>query len=246
MASIEWVDYKKKLGKQLTDNVRANEIMAPVYLGLVTLLLNFHLKIPVLSNKLFHSGLFWGFMSTLIYVFASNYFQPDLDISHNRPGMSHFPFGRWVGAYKYGRFLKWVAWPINRIWYYLWDPYGQLLTHRGVGHWPFLGVFLRVGYLWVMLTGMRFMSLYLFHTDIPGFHNIISYLTMFSPLSGAWGTFPWFVACFPIFISDLLHIVVDYRDSARKGISFCPPAIPRGLIMHIINGIRDIKRDSKK
>lgn len=245
MASKEWIDYKKKLGKQLTDNVRANELMAPLYLVLITTLLNFHLKIPVISSKLFSTGLFWGFISTLIYVFASNYFQPDLDIHRNRPGMSHFPFGRWVGAFKYGRFLKWVAWPVNRIWYYLWHPYGQLLTHRGIGHWPFIGVFLRVGYLWVIAVGIRDIGAY-YQINIVGINNIINYLTMFFPLSGSWGTFPWFVACFPIFVSDLMHIVVDYRDSVRKGISFCPPAIPRGLIMQVINGIRDIKRDMKK
>lgn len=245
MASKQWVDYKKKLGKQLTDNVRANELLAPLYLVLITSLLNFHLHMQVISNKLFNSGLFWGFISTLIYVLASNYFQPDLDIHRNRPGMGHFPFGRWVGAFKYGRFLKWVAYPINRLWYYLWHPYGQLLTHRGVGHWIFIGVFLRVGYLWVIMVGIRDISHYM-HINIIGIDSMINYLTMFSPLSGSWGTFPWFVACFPIFISDLMHIAVDYRDSVKKGISFCPPAIPRGLIMQIINGIRDIKRDSKK
>lgn len=150
MASKQWIDYKKKLGKQLTDNVKANETVSPLYYALILFLLNYHTHIPYWSGKVFTSGIFYAFISTLIYVFASNFFQPDLDIHRNRPGMGHFPFGRWVGAFKYGRFLKWVAFPINRIWYYLWHPYGQLLTHRGVGHWPLIGVWIRIAYLVVV------------------------------------------------------------------------------------------------
>lgn len=235
MASKQWIDYKKTLGRQLTDNVKANEALSPFYFVLILLIYNYHLHIPYWSGKLQTSGVFFGLMSTFIYVFCSNYFQPDLDLHRNRPGMGHFPFGRWVGAYKYGRFLKWVAWPINRTWYWLWHPYGQLLTHRGVGHWPLIGVWLRIGYLWVIVHGLNLI--------IPGNYLGLAeqILEMFFPFNHNFGSMAWFLICFPVFISDIIHIAVDYRDSVRKGISFCPPPIPRGMIMKVFNTLRDIK-----
>jgi uncharacterized metal-binding protein len=241
MASKKWVDYRKTLGKQLTDNVRANEAVSPLYYIFALFMLHLHHQVPIWSGKLFTSGVFYALISTLVYVFASNYFQPDLDIHRNRPGMGHFPFGRWVGAYKYGRFLKWVAFPVNRLWYYLWHPYGQLLTHRGVGHWPLIGVWLRVGYL--LLLGLWLQQvLIFFNLSYTWLDPILNYFNWFFPWSKAFGSVYWFLYCFPIFISDLIHIAVDYRDSARRGISFCPPAIPRGLIMQIINGLKQLKK----
>lgn len=157
MASKQWKDYKKTLGKQLTDNVKANESLAPFYFVLIAFLLSYHHKMNFWVGFNLQSGAVLAFISTAVYIFVSNYYQPDLDIHRNRPGMGHFPFGRWVGAYKYGRFLKFMAYPINRIWYYFWHPYGQIMTHRGLGHWPILGVWIRSLYIYV-----AFSSFYLF------------------------------------------------------------------------------------
>lgn len=222
MATQQWKDFKKTIGKGLTDNVRANEHLSPLYFLIVVATLYFDAKLTI-ENSVIYGGI-----STLIYLFSSNYFQPDLDQPRNRPGMGHFPFGRWVGAFAFGRVLKFFAWPINRAWYYLWHPYGRIFTHRGLGHWPILGVYLRIGYLQIM-----FFLIYNF-MDYFNYGHVIApvsyYLQMFWPWSPQFWTIQWFVFCFPVFLSDFFHSAVDYRDSFRKGSPFCSPSIPRGLL----------------
>lgn len=241
MASKQWKDYKKTLGKQLTDNVKANESLAPFYFVLIAFLFGYHHKMNFWVGLNLQSGAVLAFISTAVYIFVSNYYQPDLDIHRNRPGMGHFPFGRWVGAYKYGRFLKFMAFPINRIWYYFWHPYGQIMTHRGLGHWPIIGVWIRSLYIYV-----AFSSFYLFF-DYFGFHfeiikNVIDWSLSFFPFHKDFASKYWFLFCFPVYMSDLIHFLVDYYDSSRKGISFCPPAIPRGLIGQVLDSFKKNKK----
>lgn len=231
---------KKKYNKnELTDNVKFNERFSPIYFALITYILHSHFNLPLVEN-FFSSAVFYSGVSTLLYLFSSNYFQPDLDIRSNRPGMGHFPLGRWVGAFKFGRVLKMAVYPINRMWYWLWHPYGKLLTHRGAGHWPVWGVWLRIGYLMLIYLAIEFIlvKISLFH---PNISIIYTWLKSFFPWDENFGTFYFLLFSFPIYLSDTVHICVDFYDSVKRSISFCPPRIPRGLIMKTINTIRGVR-----
>ena len=230
---------KKKYDKSaLTDNVKFNEMLAPLYFVLVTFVLTRFFQMP-LYERFFQSAMFYAFCSTLVYLFSTNYFQPDLDIMTNRPGMGHFPMGRWVGAYKFGRFFKWAVYPLNRAWYWLWHPYGRLLTHRGAGHWPILSVWLRVGYLLFFVVILNFI-LNIIHPSL-NIRFIQDWLVSFFPWSTNFGKLSWILFCFPIYLSDTVHIAVDYYDAVKRGLSFCPPRIPRGLITKTINTIKGVR-----
>lgn len=232
--SFDWKKHKKTLGKDLTDNVKVNVLLSPVYFAIVVFFLHTEHGLPFLE-PLFSSACFFGFLSTLIYVYSSHYYQPDLDIHVNRPGMGHFPLGRVTGAFKYGRFLKWLFYPVNRFWYYLWHPYGRLFTHRGIGHLPVIGVLLRTGYLFLWVL---FFDFFLKNTPY-GFvlDPIRRWLLAFVPGTADFGSLYFFLWCFPVYLSDFFHIAVDYYDSVRKGISFCPPKIPRGMIAQVWEAI---------
>jgi len=242
MASKKWIDYKKTLKNQLTDNVKANEVMSPFYFILCVYVLNYHHKIPFWNGSFsLTNSIMLSLVSTLVYLFASNYYQPDLDIPVRRPGMGHFPFGRWMGSFKYGRFLKFMAYPINRFWYYLWHPYGRMMTHRGFGHYPIIGVLIRTTYLLIIYKILKnFLGLIALDLN---FLFIENWLLMFYPFNKNFASISWFLFCFPIYLSDIIHFLVDYRDSMRKGISFCPPAIPRGFL---IKNFEDLKKILKK
>lgn len=216
---------------KLTDNVRANEILSPLYFSLICFIL-------IQRGYEFYDAFFYSIISSIIYVYASNYFQPDLDIHVNRPGMSHFPLGRFARYYTFGRFLNNVIfYPLNRIWYYLWHPFGYLFTHRGITHWPVLGVWLRVIYLilWAFLLKkiLLFFSLPTLYID-----NFMYWANSFFPWDKNFLSLYFFLYIFPIYLSDAIHFCVDYYDSVRRGLSFCPPKIPRGLIAKFINFLR--------
>lgn len=245
MASKRWIDYKKQFKQNLTDNVQVNKVLSPFYFILILSILYYKKNISLFGFSFFSLASFWlALFSTFIYIYASNYFQPDLDVHSRRPGMGHFPLGRWVGLFKWGRFFKWFFYPINRLWYYLWHPYGYLMTHRGLGHWPILGVWLRVGYLYFWLY---LLTSTLSFIGLKGSYlqPIEWYLQAFFPWSSAFGNVSWWVVCFPVYMSDFFHWAVDYYDSTRKGISFCPPKIPRGLIAQAWMGFKD-KKGSKR
>ena len=235
---VDWKEHKKKLGKELTDNVQVNVMLSPIYFAINCWILVHEFHRPLLE-PFFSSAVFFSFFSTLAYMYASHYFQPDLDIHVTRPGMGHFPVGRTVGAWKLGRFLKWILWPVNRAWYYLWHPYGKLLTHRGIGHYPVLGVWLRVGYL---MGALWFIKSALAPTPYGVYlYPVERWLRAFFPGSPDFLGFYFFLWCFPVYLSDFFHWLVDYYDSARKGLSFCPPKIPRGLLAKIWEGLKDLK-----
>lgn len=225
--------------KALTDNVKFNEMLAPLYFALMSLFLHYNYKIPYVTH-FFSSAIFYSFTSTLVYVFVSNYFQPDLDVRTNRPGMSHFPFGRWVGAFKFGRVLKMLAYPITFAWYWLWHPYGKILTHRGAGHWPIWGVWLRCWYLLFWYSILLFI-LNLVGVDTTKISIFSSWLKSFFPWDENFANFYFVLFAFPIYLSDTVHILVDYYDAVKRSMSFCPPRIARGLISKTINTLRGVR-----
>lgn len=231
---------EKKYNKnELTDNVRFNENMSPLYFVVITLIMNKYYGLSLVAN-FFSSAVFYGFCSTVLYLFASNYFQPDLDVMTNRPGMGHFPFGRWMGRYKLGRVLKMFVYPINRLWYWFWHPYGRLLTHRGAGHWPVWGVWIRIAYImiWFYLAKFILLKINIYPIQLS---IIETWLNSFFPWDKNFFSFHFLLFCFPIYLSDTVHIGVDYFDSVKRSLSFCPPRIPRGLIMKTINTIRGVR-----
>lgn len=231
---------KEKYNKNdLTDNVKFNERFSPIYFLLLVYILHTYFNLNIITN-FFSSAVFYSSISTLLYLFSSNYFQPDLDIMTNRPGMGHFPLGRWIGSYKIGRVLKMFLYPINRLWYWLWHPYGKLLTHRGVGHWPVIGVWLRVSYLifWLWIIKYFLIKINISDSNIMFIYN---WLLSFFPWDKNFGNFNFLLFCFPIYLSDMVHIGVDFYDSWNNQRSFCPPKIPRGLIMKTINTIRGVR-----
>lgn len=226
--------YKKT---DLTDNVKFNVFLSPLYLLLMFLFLHKIMNIPLFGHNGWWTGsLFLSAMSTGFYIFASNYFQPDLD-QRNLPGMSHFPIGKKIKKFKFGRFLTWAVYPLNRFWFHLWQPFAKAFTHRGVVHWPIIGVWFRVLYLlclvWIFQYVLSFFGL---HTQILDFFEV--WLKNFFPWTDNFGKISFLLLNFPIYLSDTVHIAVDFYDSFKKNQSFCPPRIPRGLIIKFINTIK--------
>jgi len=232
---------KEKVLKKdkLTDNVRFNENFSPIYFLIIVFALKFEFGMNWLF-PFFSSAVFYGIVSTLLYLFSSNYFQPDLDVMNSRPGMGHFPLGRWAGSYKLGRFLKFLLTPLTKAWYWLWHPYAKLLTHRGAGHWPIWGVWLRVSYLYLFYICISFILSKISFINI-NISFIEVWLKSFFPWDKNFATIHFLLFCFPIYLSDMVHIGVDYYDSVKRSMSFCPPKIPRGLITKLINTLRGVR-----
>ena len=231
---------RKKRVTSLTNNVLFNERFSPFYFVLMTCYLHYSLGMPF-WNKEYFGAIGMAVVSTLVYILGSNYFQPDLDVRANRPGMGHFPIGRWSQNWKIGRFFRWLLYPINRIWYYMWQPYASLLTHRGIGHWPIIGVWLRIGYLlcWFIIFKN---VLALIDINLPFLIIVIEFLKSFYPWQNNFINLYWVLFCFPIYLSDLIHIATDFWDSQKEGYSFCPPEIPRGLIIKMIRFLKGENR----
>lgn len=302
LKTYDWETYKKELKRSLSNNVEVNEVLSPIYFILILFLLKYYYNVIPLWNGFFHISLIHlSFLSTVIYVYSSNFFQPDLDVLINRPGMNHFPLGKWVdktppfnnmlmffgleknaffikikdifnNIWRFIRFLKWLFYPINVVWYYMWQPYASLLTHRGLGHIPIISTIIRayvlMFYLFILKVIIFSISFYLlpyinFVIPILKWHinfgdNFIDFLNIsiknlrnfmhisefgykiihFLSYFDYWlknffikGNFLSFLILnFPIYTADVAHIAVDYYDSVKRGTSFCPPKIPRGLI----------------
>ena len=210
----------------LTDNVKANRFLLPVALVVFFILFN-KIDSRVVSSSYPFGILGASAIFSFVYLFANSYFQPDLDNTPNRPGMGSFPIG---GHLMKNGFFKAVFFPLRKGWYYLWEPYSRVLTHRGVSHWPVVGTLTRVAYLYFIID---------FASKVVGFINptteIMMDLFYLSKASISNPNFLMYGA--PIFISDILHSAVDFYDSKKQGYSFCPPAIPRGLIANTINTV---------
>ncbi len=246
------MEYKKN---SLTDNYKANMVMLVVSLvGLVVLS-----EIGVIPGL---SGYKWAdpvALSSFVlsYIFASKWFSPDLDIRVNRPGKGSFPFRfviktlskskrslpAFIGRplYLLGLSLEPFHFVINKIWNFIWTPFGQLFTHRGAVHWPIYGAQLRI--LWVFLIYWTVGTFVEFFTkiDVP----LVSG-TILSDAFGRKGLYsaiisskPALFAWIAIMVSDVCHSSIDAWDSLKKGSKFVPPPMiaPRGLFYKLTGGL---------
>jgi uncharacterized metal-binding protein len=244
--------------KDLTDNVKANRVFSPFVFILVLMYATMKLNMPIYDKySEYYGGIGFSLLFILNYLYSSSYFQPDLDTSGARPGMTHFPVGKWIAASRYGRFIKWLFKPITVGWFKLWQPYAMSFTHRGATHMPILGVYLRVSYLWLIckiglliVQFLHFIShkVELFHSIslllVKTYHfvsiNIMYYLEIFYPWHRDFLSNKWVLICLPIFLGDLVHILVDLMDSVKRNKPFCHPQIPRGLFFHLFKEILKI------
>lgn len=224
----------------LTDNVKANRVLSPLVFIIVLLYASMTMKLPFYSEySSYYGAVGYSLIFIVNYLYSSSYFQPDLDVSGARPGMTHFPVGKWMAASRYGRFIRWMFYPITRSWFHLWMPFSRIFTHRGITHYPIIGVYLRVLYLWLIMKAVIFMTtfigikssyiLYIFNT-----------LDIFFPWNDQFLSTRWNLVCLPIFLSDIVHISVDFVDSIKRGKPFCHPKIPRGLFIQYFREIKDI------
>jgi uncharacterized metal-binding protein len=229
-----------------TDNVRFNHKLNIIAFGGALAL--FMSQRCDFVDSLLRSVYFVG-----IYMLASAFVQPDLDQSVQRPGKTTFPLGQFKNT-KIGEYISVIFFPINRIWYYLWQPYGSLLTHRGIGHWPIVGTWTRAGYL----SGI----LFIFNHVIPTINTagIAHYLNLFFPTETNrlhWDIISlfWFTYIFPIFFADGVHFIVDLFDSIRNNTRFASYAHEPGILKQILNpkimkyhkrALKKAKSNSKK
>lgn len=243
-----WKAIKVKLKNTFTsyhgrsiNNITVNYLFAPIYALIVHRILTVGYSMPSWDSRVPFSGAVpLTFYSTLFYCYCSAYFQPDLDQFDKRPGMNDFPFGGIIAnRFRFGKFLKSISWPITKAWYYLWDPFGQLFTHRGVVHWPILGVWLRVGYLYgcyfVFEILMSRLGLYR-----PSMRVIEQWLLAFFPWSKSFATIGFYVFCLPVYLADMFHSAVDLFESYKKGTPFCSPQQKKGIIYKFLIEFKDV------
>jgi len=78
-----------RISALINNNVYVNWVLSPLYFLVIFLVLKkiYHLK----SGLYVGSAEYYSFLSTLVYVYASKFFQPDLDHHMNRPGKGSFP-----------------------------------------------------------------------------------------------------------------------------------------------------------
>lgn len=229
-----------------TDNVRFNH-----KLNLLFLIFSFSIfssyKISVLDSVI-KSVIF-----VLIYAFSSAFIQPDLDQAVQRPGKTTFPLGQ-LKNNKIGGKLFPVLYPLNRIWYYFWHPYGAIFTHRGVSHWPIIGTLTRAGYVLLIALGIDHL--------VPALKMapIINYLMLYFPTEYNRSHFDsfslfWMTYILPFFVSDAVHFLVDLFDSIRNNTRFESYAHEPGLLKKLFNpkimkfhkkALKKAKSNSKK
>jgi uncharacterized metal-binding protein len=230
----------------LTDNVIANRLANP-FIFVITSTIFFYEYNKTVTESLINSGIL-----ILVYNFYSTYFQPDLDQKNIR-GEKTFPLGfllplksttvflnttMFKGMNKqYMQFIYSMQTGFNFIklptlWKKIWSPFAELLTHRGVNHWPLIGLWLRVYY--IILCIFPFLYIFDLYFKIPIFTSVYNVLEGFLPTYDNIFSEKWLIYYFPAYLGDIIHIFVDYIDSRRKGIPFCPTGIPRGKIMQLI------------
>lgn len=224
----------KKLFLGLTDNVEANKILLPMILILLySLSLSFEkVNSLLITFKYGKSGAFLLF--TLIYLYSNSFFQPDLDLTPNRPGKTTFPLG---SLQKRFATLTAITYPINRLWFFLWEPYSHSLTHRGISHWPVLGTLTRLYY--IAIFGQ------------VGFVLSGSQMNLFELLTGAlkenFNNINFIIFLLPIFISDFFHFAVDFWDSVKRGKRFCStPYQEFGVFLNFLKQIKKTKKKRRK
>jgi uncharacterized metal-binding protein len=222
------------------NNVTVNYLLSPIFSLFLYRLLTSHYMIPSIDPSAPLGGaLYLTLCSTLFFCYSSTFFQPDLDQDTHRPGKFGFPLGTTISNTGIGRFIRWATWPINRIWYYLWEPFGGLLTHRGAGHWPVIGVWLRILYLYAWYIFIEGLAVR-FGFYSPNMRIFEFWCQAFFPGTQGFGTVGFYVFCLPVFMGDIFHSAVDLYESYKKGNSFCPQTMKKGLIYRILIEFKDI------
>jgi uncharacterized metal-binding protein len=209
-----------------TDNVRfSHKLNAVILVGAFAVLSS-------IQNNIYNN-IFRSFIFVIIYAFASAFIQPDLDQTVSRPGRTTFPLGQLKNT-SLGKHLSNFLYPINRVWYCFWHPYGALFTHRGLSHWPIIGTLTRAGYVLLIATGINLL--------IPSTHlrPVIEYLSLYFPTQANRTNFNliflfWATYILPIFISDFVHFLVDLFDSIRNNTKFESYAHEPGILKQVLN-----------
>ena len=224
----------------LTDNIKANKLVAPFMFVGVFSYLTIVEKMPVFNDQVEYWGAFPASMIFAgFYMYCSEYFQPDLDVYGSRPGMTHFPLGKWILYYQWARALKFILSPLTKLWYHLWTPYAFLFTHRGITHYPILSTWLRVGYLYIIFYALNFILVKGF--GVTDLLFTLKWLSSFYPWDKGFFSVDWIVFCLPVYLTDFIHIMVDYFDAVKRGMPFCPERIPRGFFAKTWRSFLEIK-----
>lgn len=222
----------------LTDNVKANKVFAPLVFIAILSYAHFKLKLSFFGSLYpYYGALGFASLFTFIFMYSSQYFQPDLDVYGSRPGMTHFPTGRWIGMFKWGRFLRWLFKPLTIVWFHFWTPYAFMFTHRGISHYPVTSTWLRVGYVWVTFSTINLIVQAL-GLNITGINLIINWCEWFFPWHPQFMSPSFILYCLPIYLTDFIHISVDYIEAVIKGKPYCSPRHPRGFFAKIIEEIK--------
>jgi uncharacterized metal-binding protein len=191
-------------------------------------------KLPLFLRGSYVLGaLSFSLMSTVLYVWCSYFFQPDLDVRTNRPGMNTFPIGAILLNSHFSFLLIPVQFAMGKPWYYFWQIYAYFCTHRGVSHWPIISTWYRTGYIWIWIFILKSVFSVFHINHVPLLPYVEYWTRSFFPFQKGFGTMTWFCFCFPVFICDIAHEVIDFYDSKRKGLSYCVPQHPRGLFTQI-------------
>ena len=229
-----------------TDNIRFNHKLN-VFVFIGSFILFSSIQNNIVQN--FYKALIF----VAIYSFSSAFIQPDLDQTSTRPGKSTFPLGHFKENF-IGQKLFPFLYPFNRVWYFFWQPYGSLFTHRGLSHWPIVGTLTRAGYVLLIMLGLR---LFL---PILNLNPIINYLELYFPTEANLTNFSsfslfWFIYILPVFLSDVIHFLVDLFDSIRNNTRFQSYAHEPGILKQILNpkimkfhkrALRKAKSNAKK
>ena len=222
--SFENYNYERYLSLLFGEYTDLFSVIASVFLLMFAFknkTLNFGILILVIASLVLEISYLEAFRGSVVFVaiyyYSSRYFNPDLDQDMLRPGMRTFPIGKKLSKSIPG--LGIILWPINRAWYYIWHPYGLLMTHRGVSHWPLIGTLTRVLYIFGIIHLISiFLDQYTAHSlSLPDLRLNEDLIIILSPL----------------ILSDTNHFIVDMYDSKRKGNGFTQ-GVRKGLIGRVI------------
>jgi len=221
-------------------------MLAPFYAIFIYRLLTIHYHVtPSSPDHPLSGARSLTLISTLFYMYSSTFFQPDLDNKPFRPGHHAFPFGKSISVWQFGRFIRAAFFPVTLFWREFWSPFASLFTHRGVVHWPIIGVWLRVGYLYVWIIALEILAAW-FNQQNHALGFIHQWLDSFFPWNKGFGSTGFIMFCLPVYIGDLLHSAVDLYESYSSGKKFCSAQQKRGLIVEfrqlLVDSIKDMKK----
>ena len=223
----------------LISNIAINKLLSPVYFSFVFYYLHYIKNIPVFGKSAFLGSAPLSLFSTSFYIWCSYFFQPDLDVRRMRPGINTFPFGSTIMNSPIGLLLLPIQKLMAKLWYYMWHPFALTFTHRGVTHWPIISTYLRIFYLKGILMVLFYITSPIFGEVTP-LKILDFYLDMFFPSNKYFFSPIWMIICFPVFIVDIFHEIIDFIDSKRKGLSYCPPQIQRGFLASTYSTLKKI------